>query len=150
MTVQIRAVRREDEQAWRELWTGYLDFYESSVSEDVYRSTFERFFDSGTYEPKCLVAVVDSALVGIVHYMAHRHCWKTADVCYLQDLFVAPALRGTGAGRALIEAVYKDADEFGWENVYWMTQHFNDTGRKLYDRIGELTPFIKYQRPTGI
>lgn len=150
MTVQIRALQRADEQAWRALWTGYLNFYESAVSEDVYRTTFERFFDPGRYEPKCLIAVVDRDVVGIVHYMAHRHCWKLGDVCYLQDLFVAPALRGTGAGRALIEAVYNEADASEWENVYWMTQHFNEAGRRLYDRVGKLTPFIKYQRPTEI
>lgn len=147
MSTLVRDIRTSDEQAWRQLWTGYLEFYESSVSGDVYRSTFGRFFDSGRYEPRCKVAVVDGTLVGIVHFMAHRHCWKLGDVCYLQDLFVAPSLRGTGAGRALIEAVYSEADERGWENVYWMTQHFNDTGRRLYDRVGELTPFIKYQRP---
>ena len=56
------------------------------------------------------------------------------------------AARGTGAGRALIEGVYKTADKNGTPNVYWTTQHFNETARKLYDRIGDLTPFIKYQR----
>jgi hypothetical protein len=31
--------------------------------------------------------------------------------------------------------------------VYWLTQHFNEAGRRLYDRVGELTPFIRYDRP---
>lgn len=149
MTLSVRRVERADEPSWRKLWTGYLEFYESSVPENVYRSTFDRFFVDGPYEPNCLVAEQDGAIVGIVHYMGHRHCWKLGDVCYLQDLFVTPALRGTGAGRALIEAVYEEADRLGWENVYWMTQSFNDTGRRLYDRVGTLTPFIKYQRPAG-
>jgi hypothetical protein len=30
--------------------------------------------------------------------------------------------------------------------VYWMTQDFNANARLLYDRIGSLTPFIKYSR----
>jgi len=47
----------------------------------------------------------------------------------------------------LIEAVYKAADDAGAPSVYWMTQEFNTNARKLYDRIGQLTPFIKYQRP---
>ena len=54
---------------------------------------------------------------------------------------------GTGIGRALIEAVYDAADEAGHPNVYWQTQHFNETGRRLYDRVGELSPFIVYNRP---
>ena len=31
-------------------------------------------------------------------------------------------------------------------NVYWLTQEFNATARRLYDRVGRATPFIKYRR----
>jgi GNAT superfamily N-acetyltransferase len=68
------------------------------------------------------------------------------DVCYLQDLYVDPQARGTGAGRALIEAVYAAADANGTPSVYWLTQDHNTTARQLYDRIAKVTPFIKYQR----
>ncbi len=145
--VTVRPVERRDEAQWRALWTGYLEFYESAVAEAVYASTFERFFAAGEYEPRCLVAETDETLVGIVHFMAHRHCWNIQNVCYLQDLFASPSVRGTGIGRKLIEAVYAEADRLGLANVYWNTQHFNEVGRRLYDRVGELTPFIKYQRP---
>ena len=84
--------------------------------------------------------------VGLVHYFYHRHCWRVEHVCYLQDLFSAPDVRGAGVGRALIEAVYARADADGCPNVYWMTQEFNAQARKLYDRIATLTPFIKYSR----
>jgi hypothetical protein len=53
---------------------------------------------------------------------------------------------GAGVGRALIEAVYAEADRDGCPNVYWMTQEFNETARRLYDRIATLTPFVKYSR----
>jgi GNAT superfamily N-acetyltransferase len=56
-------------------------------------------------------------------------------------------VRGSGAGRALIEATYALADAEGRPTVYWMTQEFNYRGRMLYDRVGVKTPFIKYQRP---
>ena len=49
-------------------------------------------------------------------------------------------------GRALIEAVYQAADAAGAPGVYWLTQDFNTDARRLYDRIGVLTPFIKYSR----
>ena len=56
-------------------------------------------------------------------------------------------MRGTGIGRKLIEAVYKAADQAGAPAVYWLTQEDNTTGRQLYDRVGQQTNFIKYQRP---
>lgn len=142
----IRPLEAGDEAAWRELWTGYLTFYETSVPEAVYASTFARLLGDDPQDFHGLLALVDGVPVGLVHYVFHRHCWRIENVCYLQDLYAAPEARGTGVGRALIEAVYAAADAEGAPNVYWMTQDFNTTARQLYDRIGTQTPFIKYQR----
>ena len=144
--VTIRPLARSDHAEWRRLWTSYLEFYETSVPEEVYVSTWTRLLDDGNYEPGGFIAEADGKAVGLVHYIFHRTCWAVADNCYLQDLYADPDVRGTGVGRALIEAVYAKADEAGAANVYWMTQHFNETARTLYDRIGKLTPFIKYER----
>lgn len=143
----IRPIVASDEAEWRRLWTGYLEFYEATVPEEVYRSTFARLLGGGDYEPRGLLAVRDGQPVGLVHYFFHRHCWRIENVCYLQDLFADPAVRGGGVGRALIEAVYRVADEADCPSVYWLTQDFNTTARRLYDRVGKLTPFVKYQRP---
>jgi GNAT superfamily N-acetyltransferase len=89
------------------------------------------------------LAVQDEVPVGLVHFLYHRHCWKIENVCYLQDLFVSPALRGTGAGRKLIEAVYAAANAAGAPTVYWMTQDDTTIGRQLYDRVARVTNFIK-------
>lgn len=142
----IRPLRQEDHAEWRRIWTAYLAFYETTVAEDVYRSTWARLFDDGHFEPRGLMAEIDGKAVGLVHYIFHRTCWAEGDNCYLQDLYADPHMRGKGVGRALIEAVYANADEAGAANVYWMTQHFNDTARLLYDRVAKQTPFIKYQR----
>lgn len=144
--IAIRPLARGDEKEWRRLWTAYLAFYETTVPEDVYATTWDRLFDAGEYEPNGLIAELDGKPVGLVHYLFHRHCWARANNCYLQDLYADPDSRGRGVGRALIEAVYERADRAGAATVYWMTQDFNETARKLYDRIGRLTPFIKYQR----
>jgi GNAT superfamily N-acetyltransferase len=55
-------------------------------------------------------------------------------------------VRGQGVGRALIEAVYAAADANGTPAVYWLTQDFNTEARALYDRIAQVTPFIRYNR----
>ena len=142
----VRRLTADDKTEWRALWAAYLEFYESSVPEEVYETTFARLTDEADPQQSALVAEMDGRLVGLVHYLFHRHNWKIEDVCYLQDLYAAPEARGTGVGRALIEAVYAAADKAGAPSVYWMTQEFNHTARQLYDRIGTLTPFIKYQR----
>lgn len=144
--ITIRPLQPADQPEWRRMWTAYLEFYKTRVPEDVYGTTWARLFDDGEYEPNGLIALIDGRPVGLVHYMFHRTCWATSNNCYLQDLYADPEVRGKGVGRALIEAVYAEADAADAANVYWMTQDFNETARKLYDRIAKLTPFIKYQR----
>lgn len=146
MSLVIRPLRAEDESVWRKLWSEYLVFYESGVTEEVFATTFQRLIDPARTQQNALVAEQEDEVIGLVHYIYHAHNWKVEDVCYLQDLYVSADVRGTGAGRALIEAVYAAADANGTPTVYWMTQEFNENARKLYDRIGQLTPFIKYSR----
>ncbi|TCP61969.1 ribosomal protein S18 acetylase RimI-like enzyme [Rhodovulum bhavnagarense] len=142
----IRPLTAADRPDWHRLWTEYLSFYEASVPQSVFETTFSRLLPGGDPEMGCRLAVMGGRPVGLVHFIFHRHCWKPEGVCYLQDLYVDPTLRGTGIGRALVEAVYATADARGVAGVYWMTQSFNATARQLYDRIGQVTPFIKYVR----
>lgn len=72
--------------------------------------------------------------------------WAAGPRCYLEDLFTSQDARGRGVGRALIEAVYTSADALGADEVYWLTQEFNATARRLYDQVAKATPFIKYRR----
>ncbi len=145
----VRPLNVSDRDRWSALWCAYLDFYETTVSEEVYASTFARLLSDDPNSFNCLVAEQGGTLVGLTHYLFHAHAWKMERVCYLQDLFVAPETRGTGAGAALINAVYAAADAEGAPSVYWLTQEFNHTARKLYDQIGTLTPFIRYNRPAA-
>ncbi len=144
--IVIRPILASDEADWRRLWRAYLAFYETELPDEVYQSTFGRILSGRAGEYRGLLAVLDGRPVGLAHYLFHRTCWSVADTCYLQDLFAEPDVRGTGLGRRLIEAVYAAADAQGAGSVYWMTQEFNHTARRLYDRIGVKTPFIEYNR----
>lgn len=148
-SIQIASLTISDELEWRRLWAGYLEYYQTTVSEEVYQSTFKRMLAGNAgadNEFRGLIAKRDGESVGLVHFLYHRHGWKIENVCYLQDLYVQNDVRGAGVGRRLIEAVYADADAMKAPSVYWLTQDFNEAGRRLYDQVGTLTPFIKYVR----
>jgi GNAT superfamily N-acetyltransferase len=142
----IRPLGAADEDVWRTLWTGYLDYYQTKLPEAVYVSTFARLLSGQRLEPHGLLALAGGKPVGLTHYILHRTCWKVEEVCYLQDLFTTPDARGHGVARALINAVYAAADAAGTPGVYWLTQEFNYRGRMLYDQVGTKSPFIRYNR----
>jgi GNAT superfamily N-acetyltransferase len=143
--MQIRPLQLGDRAQWAALWHEYLVFYQTTLPETVYDATFAALL--AEQEMCGLVAEEDSRLIGLAHVVFHAHSWRPEGVTYLQDLYALPESRGTGVGRALIEAVYALADNSGRPAVYWTTQEFNSTARQLYDRVGQLTPFIKYARP---
>ena len=145
----VRPAVRSDYDRWRPLWDGYNAFYgrsgDTALAPEITAATWQRFFDP--YEPMfALVAERDGELLGLVHYLLHRSTTSLAPSLYLQDLFTSANARGQGVGRALIEAVYAAADANGTPAVYWLTQDFNQTARRLYDRIGVKSPFIRYNR----
>ena len=142
----IRVLTSKDYSQWHMLWSNYLAFYETELDKAIFKGTFQKLISKNNPSQNALVSEDDSALNGLVHFIAHPHNWKSEHVVYLQDLYTDVGMRGKGIGRALIEAVYKIADENDTPTVYWLTQDHNQVARHFYDRIGTLTPFIKYNR----
>jgi GNAT superfamily N-acetyltransferase len=143
--IEIRSLRLDERAAWAPLWRGYLDFYKTSLPEQTYDATWARLHDPE--EPMWLLgAYVGGTLRGIVHYLYHRSCWTVGDYCYLQDLFVAQSARKLGLGRALIEAVYREAKAAGASRVHWLTHETNATARQLYDTLADRPGFIQYRK----
>ena len=144
--LEVRTLQDSDRDDWTALWTAYLDFYGTSVPSDTFATYFDRLLGADPQDFNGLVAVIDGKLVGLTHYRYHRHGWKVKNVWYLHYLYADPSVRGMGVGRALIEAVYAAADANGTPSVYWLTQEENTEARKLYDRVAQVTDFIKYGR----
>jgi GNAT superfamily N-acetyltransferase len=148
-TLKIRDIERADYAAWLPLWNGYNAFYGRSgptaLPDEITQSTWQRFFDAS--EPVfALVAEADGALIGLTHYLFHRSTTLIAPICYLQDLYTTPERRRTGVGRALIEAVYRRAQDSGSPRVYWQTHETNRLAQRLYDQVAERSGFIVYRR----
>ena len=143
--VSVRALVAADKDAWLPLWAGYLAFYNATLTPEVTETAFSRLTgpDADMFG---LVAEQDGRIIGIAHCIVHRSTWAVAPYVYLNDLFVAPDARGSGAGRALIEAVYKHADHIGAERVYWLTHETNATARRLYDSLAVNDGFLEYRR----
>lgn len=145
----IEPLTDADHAEWLELWNGYLTFYESRLDEATTTATFARLVDDRSGLHGAIARAESGRAVGIVHWLTHPATWTTTDYCYLEDLFVAPDVRGGGVGRALIEHVRAWAERNGSAKVYWLTAESNATARALYDRVASRTGMIHYQIPLG-
>ena len=140
---ELLPITRADYQSWRDLWDGYLEFYQAEISEEVTQETFERILSGAIHG--LLAKDVSGGAVGLVHWLTHKSTWTIPEVCYLEDLFVHHDSRGQGIGRALIERVFRWAQENGMNKVYWLTAENNQTARSVYDQIANKTAFIHYE-----
>ncbi len=146
--ITIRPVCPGDFDEWLALWHGYQLFYGVTIPHDASLILWDRLLDH-TEPMHGALALLDGAAVGLVHHISHRTCWSVADDCYLQDLFVSPAVRGQGAGRQLIAHVYAAAAAQGCGRVYWLTHETNHSAMALYDRVSERSGFLEYSRALG-
>lgn len=148
MTALTRPLQASDYPHWRELWQGYLTFYETSLSEDQTELTWVRLLDP-KFGMHALVAELDGQLVGFAHYSFTHSTWAENRDVYLEDLFVNPSVRGQGLGRLLISELTEIAKTEGGRKVYWETHKDNQLARKFYDSVGKLSDFVKYSRPVN-
>jgi GNAT superfamily N-acetyltransferase len=142
----IRVLAAADYESWERLWLGYLRFYRADVSGEVTAATFRRLCDQADGMIGLVATDEQDALVGLAHLVFHPSTWSTDPYCYLEDLFVTPAARGTGTARQLLEAVFTEARRRGAARTYWETQEFNGPARSLYDQVAHRTSFVIYER----
>jgi GNAT superfamily N-acetyltransferase len=140
--IEISGLLPADRVEWKRLFRGYNEFYSRQASEELLDRAWTEF-QAGT-RIHALGAKLDGRLAGIAHFLMHPST-TSADVCYLQDLYTAPDVRGKGVGRALIERVAEWAREQGCARLYWHTHESNATARKLYDQVADNDGFIVYR-----
>ncbi|MGY8872343.1 MAG: N-acetyltransferase family protein [Pseudomonadales bacterium] len=100
---------------------------ESSIKESIFSK------DSAT---KALICESDGQPVGLAVYFLNYSTWLAKHGLYLEDLYVTPVARGTGAGKALLKhlaqiAVQKNCGRFEWSVLDW-----NEPAIQFYESLG--------------
>jgi GNAT superfamily N-acetyltransferase len=143
--ITVRRLGVSDRDAWQPLWERYLRFYRAELPPETYDSTFARLCAPDSGLVGLLAVDADERALGLAHLILHPSTWAQTPSCYLEDLFVDPAARGSGVAKRLIDAVYESARDHGAGRVYWLTQQFNGAARSLYDTVAQLTSFVVYE-----
>jgi GNAT superfamily N-acetyltransferase len=144
--IDIRRLEAADRDRWETLFRAYISFYERELGQAAYDRAW-REIASGT-RLHGLAAWLDDELVGITHFLVHPSS-SEPDLCYLEDLFTDPGVRGRGVASALITAVRDWARGQGCGSVYWQTHESNAVARRLYDEVATFEGYVVYTLPVG-
>jgi GNAT superfamily N-acetyltransferase len=139
----IRRPTDADRPAWEELYAGYAAFYKVSQTPAM-RATVWGWIHSADHSTDAFVAEAEGRLLGLAHYRPFARPLSASTGGFLDDLFVNPAARGSGAAEALIAAIAEEGRKRGWTVVRWITAEDNYRARVLYDRLAEKTRWTTY------
>ncbi|MFN4155500.1 MAG: GNAT family N-acetyltransferase [Paracoccaceae bacterium] len=141
--MQIRRPEPADFDAWSELYAGYAAFYGVEQSDEMRARVWDWLNDPG-HEVEALLADQDGQLLGLAHFRAFARPLAASTGGYLDDLFVIPQARGSGAAAGLIAGVEAEGRRRGWTVIRWITAENNYRARGLYDQVATRTPWVTY------
>ena len=133
--IEVRAIRREDLPRVWELIRGLAEFEQMT---DILTGTPEQLAVALFEAPPQLfglVAARGGTLVGYALFHYTYSSFRTNPRMWLEDLFVEPSARGTGAGAALLAAFCREALARGCHRVDWHVLDWNPA-RGFYEKVG--------------
>ncbi len=148
MTAPVRTepIAAEQLETLLPLIAAYQRFYEvEEIDEERNRAFFRRFL-APSDDGMLIGAWREGELVGYACLYWHFSSTDAAETVLMNDLYVDPAVRGHGVGRALIEASADVARERGSHHLEWATAPDNATAQRLYDSTGaQRSTWIEYE-----
>jgi GNAT superfamily N-acetyltransferase len=117
------------------LLCAFRDWWGRDWPDDAsFRASVDRLI--GRDDTEFLLAAADGAPAGVAQLRYRWSVWWEAEDCWLEDLYVDPSARGTGLGRALVEAVLDRARTRGCRRVELDVNTGNTAARRLYESAG--------------
>ena len=149
---EIRAVRADldDLDALVPLFDAYRQFYGRPADAEGARTFLADRIKRG--ESIIFLAVAEGTVVGFTQLYPSFSSVSMQRLWILNDLFVAPDARKSGAGRALLERAERWATETGAKGLILTTQLTNVTAQRLYETCGWTRDdeFFHYSRSLSV
>lgn len=101
-----------------------------ATEDDIRKS----LFDAGS--ARALVCSIDGVPAGFAVYFFNYSTWQGRKGLYLEDLYVTPAHRGAGAGKALLQHLARIAVAEGCGRFEWSVLDWNEPALEFYRSIG--------------
>ena len=134
---QIDVVAEHDLPELIPLIRAYLDFYEVNPPDEAMLALSRSLIADPELEGVQFVARNgDGRAIGFASLFWTWATTRGGRLGVMNDLFVAPEARGSGAAEALIEACRERCAQRGAVALEWQTAVDNHRAQALYDRVG--------------
>ncbi len=144
MSVTIRPISAADRPVWEELFQGYATFYKVEQTAAMRETVWGWLMDADHTSNSLVAEDATGKVIGFTHFRPFVSQLKAITNCFLDDLYVDPNARGSGAADALIQGVADIARHKGWGVVRWITADDNYRGRGVYDKVATRTMWVTY------
>jgi GNAT superfamily N-acetyltransferase len=84
----------------------------------------------------CDIAESDGTPVGFAFWYYNYSTFEGGSGIFLEDIFVIPEARGTGAGKALMRRLAERCRDEGLRRLEWNVLDWNQPAIDFYDRLG--------------
>jgi len=143
-TIDVVRPEQRHKEAWAALYQGYARFYRVEQTAAMRERVWQWIHDPAQ-QVECLLAVDEQGTpVGLAHFREFARPLAASHGGFLDDLFVAPYARGSGAAAALLAALAEEARRRDWTVVRWITAEDNYRARGLYDKVAQRTSWLTY------
>ncbi len=147
MALAIRRATPADAQTILNLITALAQYEKEEASVKVTADELCSQLQQEKPPFECAVAEVDGLPIGFALYFFAYSTWEGRQTLYLEDLFVLPQYRGTGAGARLMAHLAGVARESDCARFEWSVLEWNEPAIGFYNRIGAkpVTGWMRYR-----
>ena len=127
------------------LYKGYAEFYKMPMNDDILDKVWSWVFDKEIKFYAIGIKSSEGELIGFMHFREMPSPLRGSLVGFLDDLYIHPDFRGSGAVQLLFKELKSIAKENNWPYVRWITGSDNYRARKVYDKLSGVIDFVTYQ-----
>jgi GNAT superfamily N-acetyltransferase len=131
--MQVRVASPNEAEEVARLLAEFRSWYGKDTPDDA---SFRRSVDRLIADPSTEFLLAGDPAVGVCQLRFRHSIWTEAEDCWLEDLYIAGAARGSGAGRALVRAAFERARQRGCKRIELDVDAVNAPARALYESEG--------------
>ena len=146
MSKQIRKVEAKDREGWEQCYQAYAEFYHIEQTADMRARVFDWLLNSDDMVGLVAVDAGTDQVVGLAHLRYFKRPLVAKMGLFLDDLFIAPELRGSGLSHQMFNEIDRIAKASDCDLIRWITADDNYTARTLYDKLATRTMWVTYDR----